>query len=426
MPLEKVSLFTTKRDFLLFLFVCGFIFIYSLLIEYNNYKNLTRFDSNIITATVIKQYSKTKINKKGKTKHYQVLKLKSNKGASFYITKNEKFPPSQGQKLELEIWAGKISFYEYMTSFFAYSKVISTNETPLLKQNLNSHLTLTHNDKNISHIYKALYTATSLPSHLQTKFSTLGISHLFAISGFHLGVLSTLLFFLFKTPYKFFQNKYFPFRSYKVDSFLSISSILFLYLLFLDTPPSLLRAFVMLLIGFILYDRGFKVVTMTTLFLTVILILSFSPRLFFSLGFWLSIFGVFYIFLFLIHFKNLNKVWQFMFVPIWVYLMMLPLSLFIFENFSLYHPVSIVWTSLFTLFYPLSILFHLLGFGSIFDTYLVWILNLSVEKNLITIPIEQIATFLLLSLASVWKKSFAYLLLIFALFIFVYSIYNVA
>ena len=425
MSLERVSLFSSKRDFFLFILLCSFIFSYALLIEYNNYKNLTQFDSSIINATVLKQYEKSKATKKGKIRHYQVLKLKSEKGFSFYTIKKKTFAPSQSKKLVLEIWAGKISFYEYLTSFFAYSKVIYRDESSSLKENLNTYLSSEHKNEDVSDIYKALYTATQLPSSIVKKFSTLGISHLFAISGFHLGVLSGLLFFLLKTPYTFLQNRYFPFRSYKVDSFCSIVLVLFTYLLFLDTPASLLRAFVMLVIGFILYDRGFKVLTMMTLFLTAVIILSFSPRLLFSLGFWLSVFGVFYIFLFLIHFKKLHKAWQFVLIPFWVYLMMLPFSLYIFENFSLYHPLSVLWTSLFTLFYPFSILLHILGLGSTLDGIVLWLLHLDVTSHKLSLSREMILLFMLVSFISIWKKSFTYLLLAFALFTFIYSVYEI-
>lgn len=423
--LEKVSLFSTKRDFFLFLCLCIFILFYSLLIEYNNYKNLTKFDSQIIEVTVLKQYTKTKLTKMGKIKNYQVLKLKSKQGFSFYSSAKASLENIKLKKIKLEIFASKISFYEYMIGFYAYSKIIQIDKTHSLKQNLNSFIYQEHSNTDIANIYTALYTASPLNKKLQLTFSTLGISHLFAISGFHLGVLSTLLFFLFKTPYTFFQNRYFPYRSYKRDSFFVISFLLFIYLLFLDTPPSLLRAFVMLVIGFILYDRGFKILSLWTLFLTSILILSFTPRLFFALGFWLSIFGVFYIFLFLIHFKHLNKVWQFILVPFWVYLMMLPLSLYIFGNFSLYHPLSIIWTSIFTIFYPLSIVLHLIGYGDLLDTYLTWILQLKTNGEVMKIGTLSIVLFISLSLASTSKKSFVYLVFGFALLIFIYAIYNV-
>jgi len=425
MLLEKLSLFNTKNELFTFLSLCLFILIYSLLIEYNNYTNLTKFDSNIVNATVLKQYTKTKLTKKGKTKTYQVLKLKSDKDFSFYTTANKKFEPSKGKKITLEIWAGKISFYEYMTSFYSYSRILNVEENISYKQKLNHFIKQEHENKDVVSIYQALYTASPLNSILQEKFSTLGVSHLLAISGFHLGVLSTLLFFLLKTPYKFFQNRYFPYRAYKRDSFIIIILILFIYLLFLDSPASLLRAFTMLVIGFFLYDRGYKIISMQTLFLTTVLILVFAPRLLFSLGFWLSISGVFYIFLFLIHFKDLSKLWQFILVPIWIYIMMLPLSLAIFENFSLYHPLSILWTSLFTLFYPLSIFLHMIGFGDLLDIFLVLMLDLSDAGDRVTLSFEIITLFTLNSFIAIWYKRPLYFLIFLSLFIFIYAIYHV-
>ena len=423
--IERVSLFSSRRDFFIFFFITTFIFAYSLLIEYNNYKILTQFDSNIVNATVLKQYSKIKTTKSGKTKEYQVLKLKSDSGFSFYTSAKNSFPSSIGKKIKLELWAGKISFYEYMNSFYAFSKVLYLYKTTSAKEKLNQFISEQHKDKNISNTYQALFTAKSLNAEIQTKFSALGISHLVAISGFHLGVLSALLFFLFKYPYKFFQNRYFPYRSYKRDSFIAISLVLLSYLLFLDSPPSLLRAFAMLIIGFILYDRGIKIISMLTLLLTVILLISFFPRLAISIGFWLSVSGVFYIFLFLIHFKELSKVWQFILIPFWVYILMLPYSIVIFGNFSIYHPLSILWTSLFTLFYPLSIFLHLINQGDFLDKILQLLLRLDIPEIKISLGWTWLVGHVALSLVSVYNKSFLYLLFSFSLSLLIYSIYYV-
>ncbi|MEA2091638.1 MAG: ComEC/Rec2 family competence protein, partial [Campylobacterota bacterium] len=329
MTLERVELFN-KKEFFSFLLLCLIILSYSLLINFQNYKNLTRFDSVIINATVLKQYTKTK-----ESKSYQVLKLKTDNGITFYTSAKKSFADAKEKSLSLEIWAGKITFYEYLTSFYAYSRVKSISQTQTLKQKLNSFISSQHENRYITNIYQALFSATPLSRDLQTTFSFLGVSHLLAISGFHLGVLSSLLFFLLRTPYNFLQERYFSYRNAKSDLFIIVAFSLLAYLLFLDSPPSLLRAFAMLIIGFILYDRGIKIISMQTLLLTVFLLLAIFPKLFFALGFWLSVSGVFYIFLFLIHFKHLSKLWQFILVPFWVYLLMLPLSLVIFGSFSI-------------------------------------------------------------------------------------------
>lgn len=418
--LERVSLFNSKRDFLNFLLVCGFILFYSLLIEFQNYKNLTRFDTALVQATVLKQYTKTK-----HSRTYQVLKLKSDKDFTFYTSAKKSFENVKGKKLNLEIYTDRIDFYQYLTGFYAYSKKKHVEPKTTLKQKLNNFISGQHDNKEISNLYQALFSAASLNRDTQKAFSTLGISHLVAISGFHIGVLSAILFFLVKYPYKLLQDRYFPYRNSKTDIFFIISSVLLLYLLFLDSPASLLRAFGMLVVGFIFYDRGLKVVSMQTLLLTCLLLLSFFPRLFFTLGFWLSVAGVYYIFLFLIYFKKFSKTMQFILVPFWVYLLMLPYSLAIFGNFGTYHPLSILWTTLFTLFYPLSIFAHIIGHGDIFDTVLKSLIGLGKVQTEVVLSYPYLAVHIILSLLSIYKKSFLFLLLLYSLSLFIYAVYNI-
>ncbi len=423
--IKEVSLFQNKRDFFHFLLLAFTFFSLSISLEFYNYKELTKFDSQLVSATVLKQYTKTKLTKTGKTKSYQVLKMKSEEGFTFYSTASMKLPDLKYKKLDLEVWAGRISFYEYMHSFFSFSKILHIHKDTSYKTTLNAIINKQHKNRDISLLYQALFTAKQLPFELQKVFSNLGISHLIAISGFHLGVLSAILYFLFKYPYKLLQNRYFPYRSYKVDSFIFITLVLFSYLLFLEVPPSLLRAFVMLLIGFILYDRGMKILSLQTLLLTVILLLALLPRLFFSIGFWLSVSGVFYIFLFLIHFKHLSKTWQFVLLPFWVYLLMLPYSLVIFGNFSLLHPLSILWTSLFTLFYPLAILLHLLGVGDLLDPLLETLMTLHTNAITMALDTKVLLLEVTLSLLSIFSRPFLYLLLLYSFSLFIYAIYNV-
>ena len=421
--IEKVSLFSSKREFFIFLSALAFIFSYSLLIEWHNFKTLTQFNSNIVNAVVLKQYKKEKITKKGKIQKYQMLKMKSQKGFTFYTSTSYKTAHIVGKSVSIELKAGEISFYEYMKSFYASSYILNIQES--LKYSFNIFLASTHSDLNAIAIYQALYSATSLPKELQHSFSNLGISHLFAISGFHIGILSGVLLFLLKFPYSFFQDRYFPYRNSSRDIFVVIFFLLLSYLLFLDSPASLTRALTMFFIGFILYDRGLKVISMQTLFLTVLLLLAFIPRYIFELGFWLSVSGVFYIFLFLIHFKHLSKTWQFILVPFWVYFLMLPYSLVLFENFSLYHPLSILWTTLFSLFYPLSIFLHLIGFGNIFDGLLNALIDLGSSFSIVKIDSNWLYGYVLLSLLSIYKIQFVYLLTLYSLSFFIYSIYYV-
>jgi len=423
--LERVSLFASKKETLTAFAALLLLFLLSLSLEFAAYKRFTAFDSQLINAKVIYQYTKTKLTKKGKPKTYQVLKLKSDSGLNFYTIASKKQEPIKGKIVQMEIWAGKISFYEYLRTFFAFSKILEVKEDNSLREKVAGFIQMQHEEKKVAEIYEALFLAKPLSRELQTHFSTLGISHLIAISGFHLGVLSGVLFFLIKLPYKFFQERYFPFRSYKRDSFFIIASVLFAYMLFLEIPPSLLRAFGMLIVGFVLYDRGIEIISMQTLFVTIFSLLALFPALIFSLGFWLSTLGVFYIFLFLIHFKNLSYWWQFFLLPVWIYLMMLPYSLGIFGNFSLAHPLSIIWTSLFVIFYPISLFLHIIGFGDLLNFSLHFLLSLEVNAVVVELPFGFLVAQVLLSLVSIYKRSIAFLLLIFCSGIFIYFIYDI-
>lgn len=417
--MKKLELFRSKRGIYFFLLICGVILVYSMLIQYNNYKNLIRFDTFDTDAKVVLQYTKTKDDKT-----YQVLKLQTKEGLEFYTTKSKSYRNLNQQIVGVRFWTNKITFYSYLTSFYSFTFLYEEKEEDSLKNKLNEKIDNLHEDENIAAIYKALYTAKRMDHELQTTLSTLGISHLLAISGFHLGVLSAVLFFLFRPIYKYFQKRYFPFSHANRDIFLIVVSLLLVYMLFLDTPPSLLRAFGMLVVGFILHDRGYKIISMQTLIATIVLLLCLFPKLFFALGFWLSALGVFYIFLFLIYFKHKSKIWQFIILPCWVYIMMVPISLYIFGNFNIYHPLSIIWTTAFTLFYPLSILLHAINLGDIFDTYLLMLLALGDETKIIKISSLIFYVHLVFSFLSVYFNRAFYILMLFSSVIFGYALFH--
>ena len=415
--LHKSHLFRSKRDLLNFLALSFAIFCISVSFEFYKYQQLTKFDSNLCDAVVLKQYEKTKLKKNGKIKRYQILKLRSDDGYTFYTTASSHLHNLTNKKIQLEIWAGKIDFYQYLKGFFCFSRILKTYPQNSLKNKISTYIDSQHKNKEISSIYKALFLAIPIDANLQKHFSNLGISHLIAISGFHLGVISFILFFLIKYPYSFIQKRFFPYRSAKLDTFVFIALLLLVYLIFLDYPPSLLRAYAMFIIGFILYERGVEIISMEVLFATTVLLLAIFVKLIFSIGFYLSIAGVFYIFLYFLYFKNLSKTTIFFTLPIWIYLMMLPISLTIFGNFSIYHPLSIVYSVAFSIFYPLSILLHIFGIGYIFDDTLKYILQIDTDATSHTLNISYLFTEVIISFISLFNKKALYVLIIFCIYI---------
>ena len=418
---EVTSLFTSIREFLFFLLLMLSLFLLSLSYEYINYKDLTRFNDAIIEATVLTQYTKHK-----EERTYQVLKLQLKKGPSFYTIADEELRNLSGYKVSLWMKTDRISFLEYLRGFFTYSRIEHVERTSLLRYGLSNSIAAVHKNHAIKEIYGALFTATPMSKEVRVTLSALGISHLLAISGFHLGVLSFLLFGLLRLPYAWLQERYFPFRHGKRDLFIIVAVVLAVYVIFLGMPPSLLRSFTMLLIGYVLYDRGVKVVSMQTLLLTVLLLIALWPTLFFKIGFWLSVSGVFYIFLFLIHFSGWSRWIQFVGLHVWVYAMMLPMALVIFGTFSLWHPFSILATMVFTLFYPLVLLLHFIGLGALLDPALSILFEGSVLSVKVNIHESLLFVHIFFSLLSLLYQKVIWIVLVLSMLSLISAVYQIA
>ena len=419
MTLLRPSLFD-GRSLLGFFLLLAFIASYTLLIEYHQYTKLTEFDDTYVEATLLQVYPKVR-----EGKSYEVLKTRLDNGAVMYTSATPKYKESVGKRIFLHVWV-KASFLEYLRGFYAYSKVKKVFEQETSKSLTNARIKMQHENVWMQEVYGALFLAEGMSKELRQRLSALGISHLLAISGFHLGVLSLLIIGILYLPYLYLQTRYFPYRNCHRDLFMMSVVVLFGYLWFLGSVASLLRAFVMLLIGYFLHDRGLKIISMQTLLVSVLVILALFPKLIFSLGLWLSVSGVYFIFIFLNYFSHLRKVWQIVLLPIWVYVMMLPLSLYIFETFSLYHPLSILWSFLFTLYYPLSAFMHLLGFGNYADVYILELLERVTSVRIESVSLDVLLIYGGVSLSAAFYKSGAILAFVLASVILLISLHQVA
>ena len=159
----------------------------------------------------------------------------------------------------------------------------------------------------LTSIFQALFLAIPLDKYIQEYNSSLGISHLFAISGFHLGIIVGFFYFILNFIYKPIHKNFFPYRNKRYDILIFITLILLYYLYYIGFVPSFLRSFVMFVFGLLLLRSNIKIFSYTTLLLVIFIILILFPKLLFSLSLWFSICGVFYIYLYIQYFKNLNK-----------------------------------------------------------------------------------------------------------------------
>ena len=242
------------------------------------------------------------------TELYTVLKLHAEEGFTFYTTthKKENF---QYSILRLQIFPTEnIDFNDYLGTFYVKSRIQRVEKIPLtFKDTLMQYVSGQHKDSTIASFYNAIFFATPIDKGLREKIALLGVSHLVALSGFHLGILWGLLYGLFLLIYKPLQQKYFPYRHALLDvGFLTVI-LLGVYLWFVDFPPSLLRSYAMVLAGWAVIVMGVELLSFKFLAAIGLVLVALFPSLLVSLSFWLSVAGVFYIFLLLQYTKTYSK-----------------------------------------------------------------------------------------------------------------------
>ena len=421
MKIETVPLFSSAREMIVFGAVILSVFAFSLLREYIDFRELTRFDDAERNATVLNQYVKQKGQRR-----YQVLKLRLDDGAQFYMAGSMRLRDLKGYGVRVRIRTDTLTYFEYLQGFYAKGYVLAMASGQVPRFVLANTVAGQHADARFGELFAALFAATPVDYETRQRLSALGISHLLAISGFHMGALSLMLFALLHYPYRFAQSRWFPWRNRRRDLFVAAAVLLAGYAVFLGAVPSVLRALAMMLVGFWLYDRGVKVLNFQTLSLAVGLLVALWPRLIFSVGFWLSAAGVFYIFLFLTAFQQRGKVFQFIGLHVWVYAMMLPWALYLFGSFSLLHPFSVLWTMAFIVFYPLAMLTHLLGAGALLDPVVGALLVLGESDVTIALPGWLAVLFALASILAVKSQAVKWQLGGLAAAVFVSAVYQVA
>lgn len=361
---------------------------------------------------VLNAYPKTRNGK-----IYTVVKVHAENGLTFFTSSNRKVLP--GQRARLQIYpSSRIGFFEYLGYFYVKSRIKSIeSESPHnIRQNLFRMVSRQHTDKSITSFYNAIFFASALPKELRGKISALGVSHLVALSGFHLGILWSLIYGLVSLLYIPFQRRYFPYRFRLLDVGLVSIVGIGMYVWFVDFPPSLVRSYAMMLVGWVAILFGIELLSFTFLATITMVLLTLFPHLIVSLGFWLSVTGVFYIFLILQHTIGLNR-WliSLVAIPLGIFILMLPVVHIIFEVTTPYQLLSPLLSVLFIPFYPVVMFLHAVGQGGLLDDGLQWLFALpaTVEANLLT-HVEA-AGYLLLSFAAVWRKELFYVLLISAL-----------
>ena len=393
----------------MFFILLFLLFTVNLYIEFSNYKKFIKNEIYFTEATIINIYHNNNKNFKAKSEEI-----------TFFTSNYKNIELEIGQKIDIYILTKNINFISYLKGFYAQNIDISKYSSSISnKIKLSNYINEQHNNKDIASLYNALFIATPLTSKVREISSKLGISHLIAISGFHLGVISFVLYFILHFVYNKIHQTVFPYRNKKFDLMIVISILLLSYLIFIDLPASLLRAFTMYIFALFLLRSNIKIISFETLLIVVIFIIVLFPKLLFSLSLWFSIAGVFYIFLFIKYLNGLNKLLQLIIFNFWIYLIINPITHYFFATTSLEQLYSPLLTLMFSVFYPISIILHFFNVGGIFDIYLENIFTTNINSLEVLTTHWFFICYLLVSVLSVIKKE------VFILLNIIMIIYNI-
>ncbi len=382
---------------LFFLFV---IFI-RLFFEYQSYQHFISKPFYFTHAKVLNAYEKSKGNKR-----YQVLKLRSEEGLTFYATNYSK-DNFNHKRLRLQIFPNKnISFIDYLGTFYVTSRIKGQVLLPFtFKDRLLEKVALQHENSALGSFYNAIFFATLLEKELREKISMLGVSHLVALSGFHLGILWGLVYGFILLLYRPLQQHFFPYRHALFDVGLVAMILLGIYVWFVDFPPSLVRSYAMVLVGWIVLLLGMELLSFTFLTIITLILAALFPSLLVSLSFGLSVAGVFYIFLLLQYSKGV-KTWivSLIFIPLGIFVLMLPVVHTLFGATSLYQLLSPLLSLLFIPFYPFVMVLHLLDLGSLLDTGLLALFSMPKSSDESLFPVWATVGYIGISIGAIWSK----------------------
>lgn len=386
---------TIKSKQIVTIFILFFALLINILLEYSKYLEFIDEEVFETKVEVLNIYQKD---------DFDILKLKTSNFEFFTsIPKNQEI--KKFDLLNILIVSRNIDFIDYLKGF--YTKTIYFDELQkeqTFKDKIIKNIENNHKDEKIIELFNALFLAVPVSKKLRDVITAYGIAHVVALSGFHLVVLSFVIYWILYFPYKFFQDRYFPYRNRKLDILLITIAILFYYLILTDIVPSLLRAFVMFCLGIYLLRSNIKILSYMTLFYTFLIVIAFYPKYIFSIGFWFSIFAVFYIYLFIQYFKNYNKWLLYVFFNIWMFLIFNPIVHYYFPQTSYEQFYSIPITIFFNFFYPAEIFAHIFGFSNYFDEYLKIFIEYKIYVYEVFTPLYFYILYLFVSFLSIWSK----------------------
>ena len=407
--IEPLFLAKSKKEWFYIIVFLLIIFFINISFEFFKYKKFKQEEIITKNFVLLNIYKKEKKN---------ILKLKNN---DFIFFTSTQLNFNKQDKLQVTLLTKNISFVSYLRGFYSFS----FNLNLLKKDNnflISKYIKNQHKNENMQDLFLALFLAIPINKDFYKTISSYGISHLIAISGFHLGILAFILYWIIYILIFKFYIKYMPYRNIKYDILITSSILLFLYLNLIGNVASFLRSFLMFVFAIFTLRSNIKLFSFSTLLIITLLIIAIFPKLLFSLSLFFSIAGVFYIFLFFQCFKNLNKIFLFLIFNFWIFFALNPIIHYFFPITSFMQIISPILTILFSIFYPLELFLHIINYGDILDSFIISFFNINFLYYYTYINSYMFFLYIIFSILSIWFK-FSFIILNIFFIIFAFNLY---
>jgi len=260
-------------------------------------------------------------------------------------------------------------------------KVLSNNLSILVvKEKVNEYINNNFDDENLMFLRAVILgDDTLITSEAQEGIRINGISHLFAISGLHIGLLIIIINYLLK-KIKLEENK--------IN--LLISIFLFLYLIVTSFAASILRASLMWFLFFINKKYNLKLKSLDVVSIIFLILVCINPFYIYNSGFILSFLVTFTIVLLNPLIKDKSNVIQILYISIASQIVTLPIII----NFNMEINIvsflsNVLYINLFSIVLPISFLVLIFPFlNSIYNYLIVGFLKLVDFSSYINIGLK--------------------------------------
>ena len=251
------------------------------------------------------------------------------------------------------------NFKNYLLSKKVYY-VYKVNNIKIIKKHKLNIIEKRLNSINNSYLYTLIVGNNLIDEETYENYKINGITHLFAISGMHISILSGVFLFLLN---KLFKNKKF--------SYLITSSLLIIYMFITNMSASVIRSTLLFICLSINKIFNLKTKPIIYLYLVFLLLIYINPFYIYDTGFKYS----FLISFFLLYFKP-NKLYK---VSILAFLISFPITINSNYCINILSPlINIIFVPFFTfIIFPLSLITFIIPFLNPILNYFINILEYS-------------------------------------------------